>query len=69
MMIDINREPKVGDRICVKLQGLRFRTPVWCIGSKGTIVKLNPKTVAVRFDAYPEEVHRIDYGDYEFLDE
>lgn len=62
------KEPYVGARICVNIKGLRNRTPVWTQGYKGTIVKLNPKTVGVKLDAYPNEIQKIDYGDYDYLE-
>lgn len=62
------RMPKIGDRVRIHLQGFRVRTPVWAEGYCGTVVKLNPKTIGVKLDAYPHEIQKIDYGDYDFLD-
>ena len=59
--------PKVGDRIRIHIDGYRQRTPLWAEGHCGTVVKLNPKTVGVKLDAYPYEIQKIDYGDYDFL--
>ncbi len=56
-------ELKVGDRIVVKTDWMTIRTPKWMNGYHGVIKKLNSKTITVVLDAYPEENHRIDYGD------
>jgi len=58
-------ELKVGDRIRVKTNWMTIRTPKWMNNYVGTVKKLNSKTITVVLDAYPDETHRIDYGDYE----
>lgn len=63
---------KPGDRMQVKSNKYitpGFRTKLWMENEKGTIIKVNNKTVTVRFDNYPEEKHYVDYGDFEVIKE
>ena len=63
-------ELKVGQKIKMKSEReimWFFRTRRWMANFEGTIVNLNRKTVTVVFDAYPEEKHYVDYGDFDVI--
>lgn len=63
---------KPGDRIEVKPGKYitpGFKTKLWMENEKGTVLKVNNKTITVRFDHYPGEKHYIDYGDFDIIKE
>lgn len=67
MMQEVNmngRTIKVGDRIEIISQWPYMRTPKWARHHKGTVVRFNKLTISVRLDTYPDEICRIDYGDW-----
>ena len=65
-------EYKVGDRIRMKpWRDLwhSLRTRQWMANEVGEILKVNNKTLTVRFDNYPDEKHYVDYGDFDVIND
>ena len=58
---------KEGDVVLVKQIGMYSvgNTRQWMSGLKATIIRVNPKTVTVRFDHYQDELWRVDRCDIE----
>jgi len=67
-MVICGEKLKIGDRIRVVSQWPYMRTPKWAAGYKGTIVRFNKYTISVKLDDFPNEICRIDYGDWEKID-
>lgn len=58
----MNEDLKVGKKITVRYSS-HSRTPQWLDGYDGEIVKLNSKSVTIKVDEYPKELHRVSYKD------